>query len=175
MYGPAVLVNPVTEPGAQERRLYLPKAKWYDFWTGAAVEGGKYVDAPAPLDKMPLYVRAGSIVPFGPDEEYANQKPADPIELRVYPGADGSFTLYEDENDTYHYEKGVYATIPIQWNDSTRTLTIGARKGSFPGMLKGRTFHVVFVSHNHGGGIESAASPDQAVQYSGREVSVLEK
>jgi alpha-D-xyloside xylohydrolase len=179
MYGPAFLVNPITEPGATERHLYLPKAKWYDFWTGAAAnvaaDGGKFVDAPAPIDRMPLYVRAGSIIPFGPEEEYANQKPADPIELRVYPGADGSFTLYEDENDTYHYEKGAYATIPMQWNDSTRRLTIGARKGSFPEMLKGRTFRVVFVSENHGGGVESAASPDQTIQYSGREVSVAAK
>jgi alpha-D-xyloside xylohydrolase len=120
-------------------------------------------------------LRAGSIIPFGLEEEYSNQKPADPIELRVYPGADGSFTLYEDENDTYHYEKGAYATIAIQWNDSTRTLTIGARKGRFPGMLENRTFRVVLVSENHGGGVESAASPDQTIQYSGREVYVTEK
>jgi alpha-D-xyloside xylohydrolase len=176
MYGPAILVSPVTEPGATERRLYLPQAKWYDFWTGTntnlAADGGKFVNAPASIDRIPLYVRAGSIIPFGPEEEYSNQKPVDPIELRVYPGADGSFTLYEDENDTYHYERGAYATIPIQWNDSTRTLTLGERKGSFPGMLENRTFHVVFVSENHGGGSQSAASPDQTLQYSGREVSV---
>jgi len=179
MYGPAILVNPVTEPGAQERRLYLPKAKWFDFWTGAptnvAAEGGKFVDAPAPIDRMPLYVRAGSIIPMGPEEEYSNQKPADPIELRVYPGADGSFTLYEDENDTYHYEKGAYATIPLHWNDSTRTLTIGARKGSFPGMLESRSFHVVFVKENHGGAIDETTNPDQTVRYSGREVAVTQK
>jgi alpha-D-xyloside xylohydrolase len=179
MYGPAILVNPVTEPGATERRLYLPQAKWYDFWTGAAVNvaavGGKFIDAAAPLDRLPLYIRAGSIVPFGPEEEYSNQKPADPIELRVYPGADGSFTLYEDENDTYNYEKGAYATIPMQWNDSTHILTLGARKGSFPGMLENRTFKVTFVSENHGGGVDGAASADQTLQYSGREVSVTEK
>src|SRR5439155_6048612 len=132
MFGPAFLVNPVTEPGATTRHLYLPKAKWYDFWTGAptdvAAESGKFVDAPATLDRMPLYVRAGSIIPMGPEEEYSNQKPADPIELRVYPGADGDFTLYEDEGDTYNYEKGKYATIPIHWNDATRTLTIGERR-----------------------------------------------
>jgi len=136
------------------------------------------VDAPAPIDRMPLYVRAGSIIPFGPQEEYATQKPSDPSELRVYPGADGSFMLYEDENDSYHYENGAYATIPIQWNNSTRTLaplTLGARKGSFPGMLENRTFRILFVSENHGGGIESAASPDQSVQYSGREVSVTQE
>jgi alpha-D-xyloside xylohydrolase len=179
MYGPAILVNPVTEPGATERRLYLPKAKWFDFWTGAplnvAAEGGKFIDAPAPIDRMPLYIRAGSIIPFGPQEEFSNQKPADPIELRVYPGSDGGFSLYEDENDTYHYEKGAYATIPMLWKDSTRTLTIGTRKGSFPGMLRNRTFHVTFVTQNHGGGVEGATDPDQTVQYSGREVSVTEK
>src|SRR5450432_3235898 len=126
MYGPAILVNPVTEPGAQERRLYLPQAKWFDFWTGApnnvAADGGKFIDAPAPIDRMPLYVRAGSIIPLGPEEEYSNQKPADPIELRVYPGADGSFTLYEDENDNYNYEQGVYSTIVIHWDDAKQQL-----------------------------------------------------
>ena len=179
MFGPALLVNPVTEPGAKERHLYLPKAKWYDFWTGGATrvarDGGAFVDAPAPIDRLPLFVRAGSIIPLGPQEEYSDQKPADPIELRVYSGADGSFTLYEDENDTYHYENGAYATIPIQWNDATRTLTIGARRGSFPGMLESRTFRILFVSENHGVGIASAAIPDQTVQYSGREVSVSQK
>ncbi|PYV71617.1 MAG: hypothetical protein DMG97_15610 [Acidobacteria bacterium] len=177
MYGPAILVNPVTEPGATTRHLYLPKAKWYDFWTGAptdvAAESGKFVDAPATLDRMPLYVRAGSIIPMGPEEEYSNQKPADPIELRVYAGADGDFTLYEDEGDTYNYEKGKYATIPIHWNDASRTLTIGERKGSFQGMLPNRTFNMVFVGQEHGGGAEAAAAPDKVVHYSGKEVSVV--
>ncbi len=175
MYGPAFLVNPVTEPGASARHLYLPQAKWYDFWTGATSEGGKFVDVAAPIDRMPLYVRAGSIIPFGPEEEYSNQKPADPIELRIYPGGDGSFTLYEDENDTYNYEKGKYATISVRWSDRTRTLTIGERKGSFPGMLGSRTFKVVFVRENHGGGVEASTDPDQTVQYSGGEVSVQER
>ncbi len=145
MYGPAFLVNPVTEPGATTRRVYFPQAKWYDFWTGAAAEGGKFADVAAPLDRMPLYVRAGSIIPMGPEEEYAKQEPLDSLELRVYPGADGDFTLYEDEGDTYNYEKGKYATIPIHWNDSTQTLTIGERKGSFPGMIESRAFNVVIV------------------------------
>ncbi len=172
MYGPAVLVNPVTEPGAAERRLYLPASKWYDFWTGAAVEGGKFVNAAAPIDRMPLYVRAGSVLPLGPEEDYSTQKPVDPVELRIYAGADGNFTLYEDENDTYNYEKGKYATVPIHWNDASRTLTVVERKGSFPGMLGSRTFHVVLVRANHGGGIEAPDTPDQTMQYSGREVSV---
>jgi alpha-D-xyloside xylohydrolase len=179
MYGPAILVNPVTEPDTTTRHLYLPKAKWYDFWTGAptdvAAETGKFVDAPAPLDRMPLYVRAGSIIPMGPEEEYSNQKPADPLELRIYPGADGDFTLYEDEGDTYNYEKGKYATIPIHWNDATYTLTIGERKGAFPGMLEKRKFNVVFVRQDHGAGSEAASGPDKIVQYSGGEISVSVK
>jgi alpha-D-xyloside xylohydrolase len=171
MYGPAILVNPVTELGATERRLYLPQAKWYDFWTGAASDGGKFLNAPAPIERMPLYVRAGSIIPLGPEEEYTDQKPADPIELRVYPGADGSFTLYEDENDTYNYERGKYATIPIHWNDATQTLTFGERKGSFPGMLANRVFHVVLVRENRGAGIASSQDLDLTVKYSGKEVT----
>ena len=136
MYGPAFLVSPVTEPDATTRRLYLPQAKWYDFWTGSAVAGGKTIDASAPLDRLPLYIRAGSILPLGPDEEWSTEKPADPIELRIYRGADADFTLYEDENDSYNYEKGIYATIPLHWDDAKQTLTIGDRKGQFPGMLR---------------------------------------
>ena len=92
------------------------------------------INAITPLERLPLYVRAGSIVPLGPDQEWSTEKPADPIELRVYPGADGDFTIYEDENDTYNYEKGAYATTPLHWNDASHTLTIGDRKGEFPGM-----------------------------------------
>ena len=118
LFGPAILVNPVTEPGATTRHLYLPNATWYDFWTGAKLAGGKSIDAPTTIDHMPLFVRAGSILPLGPDVEYAAQKSADPIELRIYRGANGAFTLYEDANDTYDYEKGVYATIPFLWDDA---------------------------------------------------------
>lgn len=172
LFGPAILVAPVTEPGAAKRRLYLPRAQWYDFWTGATQEGGTSVDTPAPLDRMPLFVRSGSILPLGPDLEFAAEKNADPIELRVYRGADGDFTLYEDENDTYDYEKGVYSTIPLHWNDAKQTLTIGERAGRFPGMLTNRTFHVVFVAENHGLGGELTASPDKTVQYSGHALTV---
>ncbi len=132
MYGPAFLVSPVTEPDATTRRLYLPQAKWYDFWTGSTIGGGKTIDASAPLDRLPLYIRAGSILPLGPDEEWSTEKPADPIELRIYRGADADFTLYEDENDTYNYEKGAYATIPLHWDEAKQALTIGDRKGSIP-------------------------------------------
>jgi alpha-D-xyloside xylohydrolase len=172
LFGPAILVNPVTEPGATTRHLYLPKASWYDFWTGKSVEGGKAIDAPVTLDRIPLFVRAGSIVPMEPDVEYAAEKAADPVELRVYRGADGNFTLYEDENDTYNYERGAYATVPIQWDEAGKTLTIGERKGSFPGMLENRTFRIIFVGEGHGTGIGTTVNADRAVQYSGKPVVV---
>ncbi len=172
MFGPAILVNPVTEPGASKRELYLPKTRWYDFWTGEAVDGGREIDAAAPLQTMPLYMRAGSIVPLGPEIEFSTEKPATPIELRVYRGADGDFTLYEDENDTYNYQKGVYSTIPLRWHEARQTLTIGARQGRFPGMLTSRTFNVVFVGRGHGSGIAPTSQADKTVQYSGAEVSV---
>jgi len=172
MFGPAFLVSPVTYPEATTRQLYLPGAKWYDFWTGSVVDGGRTINAIAPLDRLPLYVRAGSILPLGPDEEWSTEKAADPIELRIYRGENGDFTLYEDENDNYDYEKGVYATIPLHWDDAGHTLTIGDRKGQFPGMLEGRSFRVVFVGANHGVGVNPTDEADRIVQYSGRQISV---
>jgi alpha-D-xyloside xylohydrolase len=174
MFGPAFLVNPITEPATTTRQLYLPKAKWYDFWTGSEVEGGRSVNAIAPLEQMPLYVRAGSILPLGPDQEWSTEKAEDPIEIRVYPGADGDYSLYEDENDNYHYEKGAYALIKFHWDDARHTLTVGDRKGSFPGMLEQRSFQVVFVTENHGIGIGEEDHPDKIVQYSGKQVTVAQ-
>jgi len=173
MYGPAFLVNPVTEPAAITRHLYLPQATWFDFWTGAVQAGGRAIDAPAPIERMPLFIRAGSILPLGPELEWASQKPADPLELRVYRGADGTFTLYEDEGDTYNYEKGQFATIPLSWDDAKQVLTIGDRKGDFPGMLRDRTFRVVFVGASHGVGIDIEAKPDRIAKYSGIAITVV--
>ena len=172
LFGPAFLVSPVTEPGVNRRRLYLPAGKWYDFWSGGAVEGPRRLDAAAPLERLPLYMRAGSIVPLGPALEWSQEKPEDPIEIRVYPGADGEFTLYEDENDNYNYEKGVYATISLSWDDARQVLTIGDRQGKFPGMLKNRTFHVVVVRDQHGTGILPEDKPDRVVEYSGSKLSI---
>jgi alpha-D-xyloside xylohydrolase len=152
--------------------VYLPATKWYDFWTGSTAEGGRMINAITPLDRLPLFVRAGSIVPLGPDQEWSTEKPADPIELRIYTGADVDFTIYEDENDNYDYEKGVYATIPLHWDDASRTLTIGDRKGQFPGMLDNRSFHVVFVRENHGVGENPTDEVDKVVQYSGKQIIV---
>ena len=123
---------------------YLPKGTtWYDFWTNQRYQGGKDVTIETTLDRVPMFVRAGSILPLGPEMQYVGEKQWDNLELRVYPGADGTFTLYEDEGDNYNYEKGVFTTIVIKWNDRTRTLTIGDRQGSYPGMLQQRQFTIV--------------------------------
>ncbi len=128
--------------------------------------------ANAPIEIMPLYIKSGSILPIGPFLQYSTEKPADPIELRIYPGDNGTFTLYEDENDNYNYEKGIYATIDFQWNDKKKVLTIGERKGEFPGMLKERTFNVVIVSDNHGTGINDSEKIDMIVKYRGEKLQV---
>ena len=172
MYGPAFLVAPVTEQGAAERRVYLPGEKWFDFWSGKRLSGGSTFDAPAPLDRMPVYIRAGSIVPFGADEQYAAERSGAPIELRIYPGANGAFTLYDDEGDNYDYEKGAYATVPITWNDAAQTLTIGERRGSYPGMPRERTFAIILVSERHGVGIAPTQNIDETVTYTGAAVTL---
>jgi alpha-D-xyloside xylohydrolase len=172
LFGPALMAAPVTKAGATNRSVYLPAgASWTDFWTGKSYPGGQTVDATSPVETMPLFVRAGSIIPYGPAIEYAMEK-SDPIELRIYRGADGAFTLYEDEGDNYNYEKGRYATIPISWDESGHRLTIGQRQGKFPGMLKERTFHVVWVSPGHGTGIPSTEKADAGVHYSGKAVTI---
>jgi alpha-D-xyloside xylohydrolase len=146
MFGPSFLVAPVYTYGARQREVYLPEStQWYDFYTGKVVASGQQTVA-APYERIPLFVRAGSIVPFGPDIQWTNEKPADNITLYVYAGANGKFTLYEDEGVNYNYEKGKYATIEFSYDDASSTLTIGERKGDFDGMLKNRTFNVVKVS-----------------------------
>ncbi|HEX3571570.1 MAG TPA: TIM-barrel domain-containing protein [Acidobacteriaceae bacterium] len=168
MFGPALLVNPVTEAGAAARRVYLPaNTTWYDFWTGEKLEGGKHLMAAAPLDRIPLYVRAGSILPLGPEQEYADQNPNGPIELRIYPGANGAFTLYNDSGDTYDYERGAHSTIPITWSESARTLTLGSRQGSYPNMPRDLTFHIVIPNTAHGTGEPTSTAIDRTVTYSG--------
>ena len=143
MFGPAFLVNPVSEYRARRRKVYLPAAtRWYDFWTGKVFDGGRSIDAPAAYDSIPLFVRAGSIIPFGPDLQYTGEKPADPITLHIYPGADADFDLYEDDGLTNGYERRAFSVIPIHWNDAAGKLTIGKRQGSFPGMLGRRTFEI---------------------------------
>ena len=130
--------------GTKSATKYLPKgALWYDFWTGKQYRGGQDVTIETTLDRVPMFVRAGSILPLGPEMQYTGEKSWDNLELRVYPGADGSFTLYEDEGDNYNYEKGQYTTILMTWNNAQRTLTIGQRQGQYKGMIGNRKFQVV--------------------------------
>jgi alpha-D-xyloside xylohydrolase len=172
MFGPALMACPVTTSSATTRSVYLPAgASWFNFWTGQTNAGGQTISAAAAIDTMPIFVRAGSILPYGPDIQYAMQS-VDPMELRVYRGADGSVTFYEDEGDNYNYEFGSYATIPITWNESTQTLTIGQRQGSFTGMLTNRTFRIVWVSSGHGVGVSTTTTPDSVVSYDGNAVQV---
>ena len=141
---------------------YLPKgAEWYDFWTNQRYKGGQNVTLQTSFDCVPMFVRAGSILPLGPEMQYVGEKSWDSLELRVYPGTDATFTLYEDEGDSYNYEKGVYSLIPMHWNNRTQTLTIGSRQGSFPGMLETRQFVVVLPDGRQ-----------QTVSYSGETVDV---
>lgn len=182
MFGPAFLVNPVTQqlytaknaPANKSRRVYLPATtKWYDFWTGQVLEGGQTLDAAAPMDIMPLYVRAGSIIPMGPEIEYATEKKGAPIELRIYPGANGSFKFYEDENDNYNYEKGQYATFTLSWNDQEHKLSISDTKGQFPDMLKSHTFNVVLVNGEHGANTGVTENSDKEIKYTGKKMEVV--
>ena len=170
MFGPDFLVSPVLTEHATSRSVYLPAgAEWYDFWSGERTTGGSSITVPAPLDRIPLDVRAGSILPLGPVIEYTGQA-TDPIELRVYPGADGAFTFYEDEGDSYRYEKGAHATVSIHWDDAAHTLTMGEREGSYTGMPSEHTFNVVIVSSGHGVGPDATANPDKTIQYTGSRI-----
>jgi alpha-D-xyloside xylohydrolase len=173
MFGPALMVSPVTSYKVRERAVTFPATPggWYDFWTGAAMPAGG-ARSPAPFDAIPIHVRAGSIIPFGPDLQYTDEKPADPITLFVYAGRDGAFTLYEDDGVSNGYEKGVYATIPIRWNDAARALTVGKREGGFPGMLSHRTFAFVLVSAARAVPFSFAPRPDKVVSYTGDAVTV---
>ncbi|MBN1892970.1 DUF5110 domain-containing protein [bacterium] len=193
MFGKSLLVCPVTRPmysrmdirGGDTLRvedysqignseIYLPKGTgWIDFWTGEKVGGGQRIRKETPVDIMPLYVKAGSILPLGPNVQYATEKKWDSLEIRIYPGADGEFVLYEDELDNYNYEKGFYSTIPFRWDDGKKELTVGGRTGSFPGMLDQRAFQVVVVSPDHGTGVEAAERFVKSVRYNGAEKKVV--
>jgi len=173
MFGPAILVNPVYRYQARSRSVYLPPAAgWYEFWSGAAKDGAATIEADAPFDSIPLFVRAGSIIPTCPVMQYSGEKSMDPITLHVYGGADGKFTLYEDDGVSYGYEKGEYSRIPMSWNEASRTLTIGQRQGEFPKMLARRTFNVVFVSKEKAVPFALDAKGDKSVEYSGEAVEV---
>jgi alpha-D-xyloside xylohydrolase len=169
MFGPSLLVNPVYTYKARTRKVYLPGGTlWYDAYSGAALAGGQWIASAAPYERMPLYIRAGSILPAGPALEYTGQRPADTITLYVYTGESGSFTLYEDQGSNYHYEQGQYATIPLTYDEPTHTLTVGERKGHFPGMLSDRVFQIVWISPGHPEGLHTETGQGTAVQYDGQ-------
>lgn len=183
MFGREIMVCPVTEAqytsdlsGAKadfsvsgKRSVYLPGGTdWYDFWTGEKLEGGRTIVTETPVEIIPLYVHAGSILPLGPDIQYATQR-FDPVEIRIYPGNNGEFVLYDDEKDGYGYEKGVYSTVNLKWNDKQKQLTIGARTGSYPGMPVKRFFNVIIVGPNQGIGDKVYRQVKSIVEYDGKE------
>jgi alpha-D-xyloside xylohydrolase len=171
MFGPSFLVAPVTEYTARKRDVYLPAdTRWYDFYTDTSYEGGAKITADAPLAHMPLFVKAGSIVPVGPAVQYTNEKPGAPITLYVYTGQDGKFTLYEDDGVSFGYTRGESSRIPITYDDASATLTIGDRAGSFPGMVATRSFNVRWISGPRKDAVNFDAAPDDRVTYSGTAV-----
>lgn len=192
MFGKSFLVCPVTAPmytknvvdgkdttkvedfgKIKSENVYLPKGSdWIDFWTGEKHDGGKTINKEVPIGIIPLFVKAGSIIPIGPEVQYAEEKKWDNLEIKIYPGADGEFVLYEDENDNYNYENGIYSTITFRWDDSKTTLTIGERKGSFPGMLNERKFCVIKVSEKNGIGMYPPKNYDKVVSYDGKKTVV---
>jgi alpha-D-xyloside xylohydrolase len=173
MFGPALMVCPVYAYKSRERSVYFPAGcEWYDFYTGKQISSGQKLTVPAPYERMPLFVKSGSVIPSGPEIEYTSAKPADPLVLYVYTGADGQFTLYEDQGTTYDYEKGQYSLIPISWSESAHKLTIGKRTGEYPDMLKERTFNVVWVSADNPRGFDPDRKSDATVKYSGEDVVI---
>lgn len=173
MFGPALLINPVTRYRARSRQVYLPKdADWYDLHTGEYFTGGRTLEADAPYGDIPIFVRAGSIVPAGPEIQYSDEKPADPVRLYVYSGRDGDFTLYEDENVNNHYEKGRFAVIPFQYREDEKTLTIGVRQGEYDGMPVNRTFEILWMTPERKAGMDFDLRPDAVVKYDGRQRTV---
>ncbi|MDE2495021.1 MAG: DUF5110 domain-containing protein [Alphaproteobacteria bacterium] len=168
MFGPAFLVAPVTEPGAKQRAVYLPQAAaWYDFWSGTRLGGGQTIQVPTPEDRIPLYVRAGAIVPFGPVVQDADAQVTE-LEVRVYPGADGDFEWYSDAGDTYDYEKGLRRIVSMHWDDAARTLTLDKAQGRYPGMPERIAIRLVIVDENRGVGAEASAAHDGEGVYEGK-------
>jgi len=172
MFGKSILVAPVTEAAVTEWNVYLPKSNgWYDFWTGKHFTGGQTIKADAPQDKIPLFVKAGSIVPMGKFMQYTSEKPMDTLEIRIYPGADGQFTLYNDEGNNYNYEKGKYTTVPFRWNEQQQTLTVDKQQGSYAGALKKCVLNIIWVNELNGKGIEISPKA-KTVVYTGEKISV---
>jgi alpha-D-xyloside xylohydrolase len=174
MFGPALMACPVGEYQKYSREVYLPKQKgWYDFYTGAYHAGGQTIVADAPYDKIPVFIPEGAILPIGPEMQWSDEKKPELIDLYVYAGKDGSYTLYEDEGTNYNYEKGKYAVIDFKYDDARKQVTIGARKGSFDGMLQKRRFNLILVDQKKQQGVNLAKSPKgKVVKYAGQAMTV---
>ena len=173
MFGPALLINPVTKFKARTREVYLPSGTgWYELRSGKYFEGGQTIEADAPYSDIPIFVKEGSIILCGPEIQYSNEKPADPIRLFVYTGKDASFTLYEDEGINYNYEKRVFAQISLIYNEKDKSLTIHGRQGEFPGMLGTRTFEIVWISRDKPSGLNFEKEPDTTIRYNGKMKSI---
>lgn len=176
LFGPSLLVAPVTTFGATSRKVYLPAGTtWLDYYTGQRLQGGQTIDAAAPLERIPLYVRAGAIIPTGPVQQYVDEQPDAPLTVVVYTGADGAFSLYEDDGRSYGYEKGQFSRIPLQWNQATRELRIGKREGQWKGMQAQRTIQVRFVDGLRADAGALAPAIDQTVRYDGKAVVVPQR
>ena len=168
MFGPSLMACPVGKYLARSREVYLPKqCGWYDLYTGKYANGGQTIVADAPYERIPVFVPAGSIIPFGPEMEWSDQKPAELINLYVYAGRDAEFTLYEDEGTNYNYEKGKYSTIDFKYNDHDKTLTICDRQGEFDGMLKNRRFNIVYITPAHSQSFVMEHPHGKMVKYNG--------
>jgi alpha-D-xyloside xylohydrolase len=168
MLGPSLLAAPVTTYHARSREVYLPAGQgWYDLYSGKYTPGGQTVTAGAPYERMPVYVKEGSILPLGPDLQYTGQRPADTITLMVYAGRDSRFTLYEDEGVNYNYEKGAYSNIPFKYDEASGVLSIGQRSGSFDHMLQKRIFRIVRISKDKPQALDLAPAADRVVRYDG--------
>lgn len=171
MFGPAILVCPVVTKGARARTVYLPKGtQWLDFWSGGLFAGGQTINAAAPIDSMPIFVRAGAIIPMAPLVQNTG-RPANRIELRIYTGRDGVFELYDDQGEGYEYENGAYATVVFRWDQASRCLTVGRRQGHCPGMPTKCIINVVFVRPEHGVGI-MPSEPDHQLEYVGEAITI---
>jgi alpha-D-xyloside xylohydrolase len=176
MFGPSLMINPVYTYKAKYRTVYLPaNTGWYDLYSGKHYDGGQTIRPEAPLNRMPVFVKEGSIIPAGPEIQYTNEKPADPVTLYVFTGRDASFEMYEDEGINYNYEQNKYATIPFTYTEANHTLVIGDRKGSFEGMLAERKFEIVWVKADQPVGVSLTARPDQVVSYNGKAISTRPK
>lgn len=192
MFGKNILVCPVTDPMYVKFRkddnkyyaekedfstikttdVYLPEGtKWLDFWTGVELEGGQTLIRETPIDILPLYVKSGSIIPFGPDVQFANEK-IGPLTIRVYPGANASFTYYDDERDNYNYENGAHTTIDMKWNDASQTFTLEAQKGEYEGMPQSRKIWLVKVEKGKGIGLPNKEQADKEIVYTGEKIEI---